>query len=447
MPSIDDTIKAHGLPYLAELWDLHQDKSLSFPDWCLRTTVDGHPFTFKRREYLWEPYHDDHPWQVCQKSTQMGETIRAVLRAIYKMIVLEFRSVLYYFPTDNEIKRFSKGRAKPLIMENPHIAKYITSVDEVHLKQFGKCLLYLLGMGTALTVKSIPANMVLLDEYDEANQEAFEKILERLGGQMEDEAPIFVHLFSNPTLPDYGVTLEFESTDQKFFKLICPACGRYNCLEDMWMDWAGGGSKPLLIELKDGRTIRACGKCQGELNPAKGKWVAKRPSITEKRGYHYTQLWSQTQWHRPANILDKYYKAIAKGSLQTFINMTIGLGYIEAENRLSIEEVLAMCGNMGIASSSRTPGFMGIDQGKGLHVTIGNKLPGQCAEITHIGEYLHWEQLDGLMKDFNIIRCVVDAKPEIRNARAFSERHKGRVWMYWDNIHQKGSYAWNEGEY
>lgn len=454
---IDELIQATTSELLAAMIDLKANKDQSFPDWCLQTIVDGHPFTFERREYLWVPYHDDHPWQVTQKATQLGETIRAVLRAIYAMIVKGYRSVLYYFPNDNDIKRFSKGRAKPLITENPHIAKYITKTDEVHLKQFGSCLLYLLGMGTALSVKSIPANAVFLDEFDEANQAAFDQVLERLGGQMEDDNEIYVHLFSNPTLPDYGVTLEFESTDQKFYLLKCSSCGHYNCLEDMWMDWTGGGGKPPLITLKDGRTIRACGKCGSELNPAKGEWIAKRPSVTDKRGYHYTQLWSQTKWHRPSNILDKYYKAIEKGNLQIFVNQTIGYGYIEAENRLSIEEVLALCGSVGMASASRTPSYMGIDQGKGLHVVIGGKLPGRCAEITHICEYPDtknakgetvsaWDEMDRLMKDFNVTRCVVDAKPEIRNARAFAERHKGKVWLYWDNIHQKGGYAWNEKE-
>ena len=38
----------------------------------------------------------------------------------------------------------------------------------------------------------------------------------------------------------------------------------------------------------------------------------------------------------------------------------------------------------------------------------------------------------------------MDALPETRNARAFAERHKGRVWLNYYQEHRKGAYAWNE---
>jgi hypothetical protein len=40
----------------------------------------------------------------------------------------------------------------------------------------------------------------------------------------------------------------------------------------------------------------------------------------------------------------------------------------------------------------------------------------------------------------------VDALPETRNARAFAERFKGKVYLNYYNEHQKGSYAWNDRE-
>jgi hypothetical protein len=39
---------------------------------------------------------------------------------------------------------------------------------------------------------------------------------------------------------------------------------------------------------------------------------------------------------------------------------------------------------------------------------------------------------------------VVDALPETRNARAFAERHKGKVYLCFYQEHRKGQYAWNE---
>jgi hypothetical protein len=48
------------------------------------------------------------------------------------------------------------------------------------------------------------------------------------------------------------------------------------------------------------------------------------------------------------------------------------------------------------------------------------------------------------MKNFNVRRCVVDGLPETRNARAFADRFKGRVYLNYYNQYQKGRYAWNE---
>ena len=87
---------------------------------------------------------------------------------------------------------------------------------------------------------------------------------------------------------------------------------------------------------------------------------------------------------------------------------------------------------------------MGVDQGKDLHTVISKRYPPKAGKIIHVEVYKDWEELDGLMKNFNVSRCVVDALPETRNARVFAERHKGRVFLNYYNIHQKGAYKWNE---
>jgi hypothetical protein len=117
---------------------------------------------------------------------------------------------------------------------------------------------------------------------------------------------------------------------------------------------------------------------------------------------------------------------------------------VEAENRLSLEEVLALCGSDGIATADRGPCFMGVDQGKDLHIVIAKKHPQKAGVIVHLGVYADWEELDRLMKNFNVIRCVVDALPETRNARAFAERHRGKVFLNFYRSFFKGPYRWDE---
>jgi hypothetical protein len=195
-----------------------------------------------------------------------------------------------------------------------------------------------------------------------------------------------------------------------------------------------------LLELS-GRVIRACSRCQAELNPSIGEWVAKHPSVTEKRGYHYSQLFSH--YVNPADILHQYRTT---NNLTDFYNLKIGVAYVEATNRLTVQEVLSLCGGEGNASQDSGPCTMGVDQGKDLHVVIGRRSWSRTDQILHIGVYRGWEELDTLMKVFKVSRCVVDALPEMRNARAFAERHRGKVFLCYYNEHQKGSYAWNERE-
>jgi hypothetical protein len=352
-----------------------------------------------------------------------------MLRALYGARYGGYKGILYLFPSKSDVLDFSRARVSPLINENLEtIGAWIRNTDSAGLKEVWNAFLYLRGMQSAIGLKSIPIDFLVVDESDEAPQNALDKAYERMAHSEFKE----VHMLSNPTLPDYGIDKAFQETDQHYWLLRCPSCNHCTCLEDTFPE--------CLVETKD-KVFRACERCKSELDPAIGEWVAKRPSIMKKRGYHYSQLFSQ--YVDPAEILHKFRTT---DNLQDFWNLKIGVPYIEAENRLSVEQVLALCGMDGIASSDQRPCSMGVDQGKGLHVVVGKKTWDAAGKLIHLGEYLEWEELDPLMKSFNVGCCVVDALPEQRNARAFAERHKGKVFLNYYNEHQKGSYAWNERE-
>jgi hypothetical protein len=397
-------------------------------EWALSLPVilDGRRFTFRKHEYLIEPYADTHPDQTFQKAAQLGLTSLAMLRAIHSARYRNFRGILYLFPSRFDVTDFSKGRVAPLIEQNPEtIGRWVRETDAANIKQIHNCFLYFRGMKSRAGLKSIPADCLILDELDEApEQNAVDMAMERLSHSEHKE----VLKLSNPTLPDYGIDKAFQETDQRYWLLKCPKCGKYTCLEDTFPE--------CLIETKD-KVIRACEKCKAELNPSAGQWVAKRPNV-EKRGYHFSQLFSH--YVEPKDILHQFRTTT---NLTDFYNLKIGIAYVVAENRLSVQEVLSLCGSDGMLSECTGPCSMGVDQGRDLHVVIGAGREGKAGQIVHIGIYKDWEELDRLMKNFNVACCVVDALPEQRNARAFAERHRGRVYLNFYNQYQKGSYAWN----
>ena len=138
----------------------------------LPVILDGQPFTFKRHEYLVEPYFSDHPYQVYLKAAQLGLTTLAMLRALYSCRYRNFRGVLYLFPSRSDVLDFSRGRVSPLIAENPEtIGAWLKDTDSAGMKQVWNSQLYLRGMVSRVGLKSVPVDFIVFDELDEAPQE------------------------------------------------------------------------------------------------------------------------------------------------------------------------------------------------------------------------------------------------------------------------------------
>ncbi len=266
----------------------------SFSSWCVNTPIilDGRNFDFEKHEYLRTPYQDDHPDQTEMKSTQMGLSSKAMLKVIYGARYTGYRGILYLFPSRTDVTEFSKGRVDPLIKDNPEsIGRWLQDTDSANLKRVWNAFLYFRGMKSTIGLKSVPVDFLVMDELDEAPQQSMKYAMARMAHSE------FKHVLklSNPSLPDYGIDKAFKETDQRYWLLKCPKCGKYNCMEDLFPD--------CLREVKD-KVIRACKKCKSELNPSVGNWVAKRPSITDKRGYHYSQLFSH--FVEPEDILKEF---------------------------------------------------------------------------------------------------------------------------------------------
>jgi hypothetical protein len=407
-----------------------------FHQWAEGTILDGKPFTWHKHEYMMTPYRDMHPYQVEIKATQIGNTSKALLRVVYSGRYMGYRGILYYFPNKVDVSDFSRARLNSVIADNPEtIGKWIKHTDSVNLKQIWNSFLYLRGLNSRVGVKSVPADFLVVDELDEAPQNAVYMATKRMSHSE------FKHVLymSNPTLPDYGIDLQFQSTDQRYYLLKCPKCGEFTCLEDTFPN--------CLHQRPNGEVVRICQSCKdGILDPAVGEWVAKKPSITDRRGYHYSQLFS---WYvSPEEILKEYLNP--NTNVTEFMNLVIGNAYVEAQNRLSVEEVLALCGSNAISYYSTKPCFMGVDQGKDLHVVIGRKHPAKEQELVHMNVYRDFEELDRLMKMFNVSLCVIDAMPETRKAMEFAQRHcssggRPRVYLNYYAERQKVPVVWNEG--
>lgn len=160
-------------------------------------------------------------------------------------------------------------------------------------------------------------------------------------------------------------------------------------------------------------------------------------------GWRISQL--NSVYVDPGEIL-KLFRDPPGGNITEVYNSKLAQAHISAENRLTVSEVIQLCGDSPIAEDDSESCYLGADIGNLIHCVVGKKHPDKGAQIVYVGAFPDWEYLDSLMRRFNIARAVIDALPETRNAREFSNRHNGRVFICYYQEHQKGSYNWNEKE-
>ena len=400
-----------------------------------RIRLEGKPFSFEGHEYLRAIYDDTSPHVVLSKAAQIGGTTWAILRSIHAC--LSGLNVAYFFPTRTDVLEFSKSRVGPLVADNPFLLKELRDTDTAGLKRIGDSHLYLRGMQSTVGMKSIPVDMVVFDELDEATPDAKVLAKERLS---HSDYKRVIEL-SNPSLPGYGIDEAYQESDQRHWTIKCLSCGKWTAPEKVFPTKLGEDIR-IILAREDGSCYLACPSCDGELDPGAGEWIADYPT-RPIHGYRISQLFSSKI--NPAEILREYRRTC---NPERFFTLKIGIPWVDVENKLSAHQVLALCGDGGLLEESDRSCTMGVDVGKEHHVVVSRrrdpKGQDRKREVIWIGTAQNFEELDVLMKRYKVSRCVIDALPEIHATRAFAERHRGRVWVNYFNEHQKGAFKWDE---
>jgi hypothetical protein len=383
-----------------------------------------------------QPYFDDHPNQAHEKCTQMGISTAAILKVIHHSIFLFPLGTIYFFPTDTDVRDFSKGRVNPIIRQNECIRQVTDDTDEVGLKKVGKSFIYFRGMKSKVAMKSVPADMIVIDEKDETDPTSCGMARKRLSASEFK----YEYYLSNPTIPNYGIDKDFQESDQRYWLVKCDHCGNWNCLEDSVSDSDAPELPRCLVKVSNDEAYVGCLKCGKRIDVDNGEWVAKMPSKDRIHGYHYSQLFSPTV--KPIEIVREFEDARRDGKMANFMNLTLGMPYVTAKQKLEVESILSLC-DPDFPRDPFAGGcvFMGCDQGSDLHVSFKRKVS-DSRILSWFAWHRDFSELDQYMP--KVTKCVIDALPETRSARAFADRWKGKVFLNFYNEHQKGKAAWNE---
>ena len=347
-------------------------------------------------------------------------------------------NVMYFFPTRTDVLEFSKSRVGPLLADNPFLSRLMKDTDAAGLKRIGSAYLYLRGMQSTVGMKSVPADMIVFDELDEATPEAKSLAKERLS---HSDYKRVIEL-SNPSLPGYGIDEAYEFSDQRHWTIRCDGCGVWTAPDKAFPTKLGQEVR-IIQERDDGTHYLACPKCGEELDVGAGEWVADFPD-RRTHGYRISQLFSSKV--DPGEILEEYRRTRFP---ERFFNLKIGLAWADRENRLDQAAVLVCCGEHGLVDSSDSPCTMGVDTGKELHVVISRFVKDSegLREVIYIGTRQAYSELDELVERYKVGTCVIDALPEIHATREFANRHAGRVFQNYFVESQRGGYAWDYKEH
>src|SRR5688572_12468185 len=216
-----------------------------------RIRLDGKPFSFEGHEYLRAIYDDVSPHVVLSKASQVGGTTWAILRSLHAC--LSGLNVMYFFPTRTDVLEFSKSRVTPLMADNPFLKKELRDTDAAGLKRIGDAHLYLRGMQSNIGMKSVPADMIVFDELDEASPDAKALAKERLSHSSYRR---LIEL-SNPSIPGYGIDEAYLESDQRHWTLKCSACGKWTAL-DKAFPMKLGEEVRVIRPREDGTFYRSC---------------------------------------------------------------------------------------------------------------------------------------------------------------------------------------------
>jgi hypothetical protein len=191
-------------------------------------------------------------------------------------------------------------------------------------------------------------------------------------------------------------------------------------------------------------------KLEHEAKPeflAGGKWQATEPNVSpeESRGFCINQLYSSTV--TPGELVIAYHRGLGDEAANTEFHCSkLGVPFIGEGAQVTDAMIEACIKGHSINDTRPQIGgdrliTMGVDQGKTGYISVVDWLfdrhPGTDINAAAIGKLLwfgkfsgeEWGYLDELMREWQVLACVVDADPFTNDARRFAKKFHGYVWL------------------
>ncbi len=401
--------------------------SLDFLTWTQKyrpQLAPEKPFDLTKRRFLKAIYEDTAHEVVLQKAAQRGASEYLVGWSLWSADVRN-ANVLYVFPTDRHVSEFSAARLGTAIDASPYLQDLIVGGDErgadrVTLKRVRNRFIYFRGGkigvdGQSPQLKSIDADCVVLDEFDEMDPRVDPIARKRLEASSIGD----VRIISTPTFEGLGIHAAYMASDQRVWMVPCPACNEKQeiGLSNLVIEW-DELERPLKWYGQDaGEPFLACRKCGSALDRGgDGEWVAKFPERAV-HGYHIHGLYSNA---KPLPDVLKALGEVNETKRQQTWNQELGLTYASRQSSRLNRSILDECRrDYALGGTAQYGSYAGIDVGRLLHVVIRDS--GNERKALHMGTVTSFEDALALLKKFGVKTAVIDALPETRKVREMIE--------------------------
>jgi hypothetical protein len=392
-------------------------------------------FTFDHHPWLRKMHQIRAPKCVGKKAAQMGYSETMLNVTFYTLDQLK-RDVLYVLPNSKpDAADFSATRFDTALEASEYITDMFNNVKNVGLKRAGLQSLYIRGSRSRSSLKSLPVGTVILDEFEEFDEGALPLVVERMSGQLNKQ----LWLISTPMVPNAGIDLEYNNSNQMHFMFHCPHCSK---ITELSFPECLGITADNLTDPKIKESHLICKECSHPLDHLtkqdwlrEGFWQALNPS-SDVEGFYINQLYSMTV--QPFELAIAYLKSQRDAAdEQEFWNSKMGQAHIVANAAVTDEQLLKAMRDY-VMNDPRFVGqnyitTMGIDVGGTCNYEVTqyqltNAVPSTdvnfsaSARVLAVGTFKDFDEADALILHYKPMKIVVDDMPDTRAALKFARK-------------------------
>lgn len=380
-----------------------------------------------------ELYASTAPKIVLRKAAQLGGTEWG-LNQLFYVADTHFAgrgNGVYFGPTDQSTNDIVQARVAPAIANSPYLSRRRGpgQPDNLGLIGFGQGHTYFRSAGSPSALRSVDADLVVLDEFDDMPAHALAMATHRL----DSSANGLLRILGTPTFPGVGIDAQYMAGDRREWHVTCPSCATEQPITyERNVCWSPASvADPGLIA---NFQCLDCGDDIGEVlrrawaTGDGGRWIA-----THLQGLYpsYTISALHRGDEERLRAIVRELQSEDVNVLQHAHNQSLGQPYAAEGMQIDagLLERLIRVGKFSQADLQATGDVViGVDVGSLMHCWvegIKNGLP-YLIEARTVPEF---EDIDALLRRFRPRAVVVDASPELHSAEALKNRFPGQVFL------------------